>query len=72
MTNDSKSDECEVKVASHAERLAEDDDNDSFPPEGTDDKTVQQDDTGAKPFSDEEALKATQAAIAHDVPHRRD
>ena len=63
MTDDTKSDECEVKVASHAERLADDDDNDSFPPEGTDDKTVQHDDTGTMPFSDEEALKATHAVI---------
>ena len=63
MTDDTKSDECEVKVASHAERLADDDDNDSFPPEGTDDKTVQHDDTGTVPFSDEEALKATHAVI---------
>lgn len=63
MTNDGKADECDVRVASHAERLADDDDNDSFPPEGTDDKTVQAADTGAVPFSDEEALKATHAVI---------
>ncbi len=71
MTDDSKSEDCEVKVASHAERLADDDDNDSFPPEGTDDKTVQHDDTGTVPFSDDEALKATRAVLDHDVPHRR-
>ena len=53
-----------VRNARHGERLAEDNQPDSFPEEGTDDKMVQHGDTGEQPFSDDEALKATRAVIA--------
>jgi len=53
----------QVEMAHRGERLTEHNEPDSFPEEGTDDKMVQASDTGAVPFSDEEALKATHAVI---------
>jgi len=53
----------QVEMARRGEHLTDDNESDSFPEEGTDDKMVQARDTGAVPFSDEEALKATHAVI---------
>lgn len=53
-----------VRNARHGERLAQGNQPDSFPEEGTDDKMVQHGDTGEHPFSDAEALSATKAVIA--------
>ncbi|MBW8735013.1 MAG: hypothetical protein JF571_12050 [Asticcacaulis sp.] len=54
----------QVETARRGEHLTDHNEPDSFPEEGTDDKMVQARDTGAIPFSDEEATKATQAVIA--------
>lgn len=52
-----------VDVAVHGETRAEANKMDSFPEEGTDDKMVRPADTGDEPFSDAEAVEATQKAI---------
>lgn len=53
----------QVEMARRGQHLTDDNEPDSFPEEGTDDKMVQASDTGAVPFSDEEALRATHAVI---------
>ena len=53
----------QVEMARRGEHLTDTNEPDSFPEEGTDDKMVQARDTGAVAFTDEEALKATQAVI---------
>ena len=52
-----------VRNARRGERLSQGNEPDSFPEEGTDDKMVQHADTGAQPFSDDEALRATRTVI---------
>lgn len=54
----------QVQVARHAEALQANNEPDSFPEEGTDEKMVQSRDTGEPAFSDGEALRATKAVIA--------
>ena len=51
-----------ASVARHAEHLAETNQSDSFPPEGTDEKVLK---TGAQPpeLSEDVRLKATKAAL---------
>ncbi|MCR6659701.1 MAG: hypothetical protein NVV72_10270 [Asticcacaulis sp.] len=53
-----------IELAIHAQAMSEDGNADPFPPEGTDDKLVQREQTGDKALSDDEGLRAARYVIA--------